>query len=129
MRYDFLAEPVSEAEPCGPDLEETFDPDYANVTAEASSLIPQRFYDRGREKIFDRSIIDLPAQEAAITGLLKRSRDIRLLVLDARIQILAGKLTGFSEALSGLVTVITTFWAEFHPLPVRRRHDRPPEHA
>lgn len=117
MRYDFLAEPVSVAEPCGPDLEESFDPDYANVTAEASGLIPQRFYDRGREKVFDRSIIDLPAQEAAITALLKRSRDIRLLVLDARIQLLAGKLIGFSEALSGLVIVVTTFWDQFHPLP------------
>jgi type VI secretion system protein ImpA len=117
MRYDFLAEPVSEAEPCGPDLEESFDPDYANVTAEASGLIPQRFYDRGREKVFDRSIIDLPAQQAAITGLLKRSRDIRLLVLDARLQLLAGKLIGFSEALSGLVIVVTTFWDQFHPQP------------
>ena len=118
MRYDFLATPVSEAEPTGPDLDQAFDPDYANVTANASSLIPQRFYDRSKDKIFDRSTIELPPHQEAISKLLEQSRDIRLLVLDARLQILAGKLVGFSEALQGLVMVVTTFWDQYHPQPL-----------
>lgn len=120
MRYDFLREPISEDEPCGPDLEESFDQTYAQWTGEASGLVPERYYTPrmgGGVTVFDRATIDYPEQERRLTELLKRSKDIRVLVLDARFQLLEGDLVGFSEALSGVEILTTGFWDAFHPLP------------
>lgn len=120
MRYDFLREPISEDEPCGPDLEEAFDAIYAQWTAEASGLIPERFYTPrmgGGVTVFDRASIDYSEQERRLIELLRKSKDLRLLVLDARFQLLAGNLTGFSEALTGVEILATAFWEGFHPVP------------
>ena len=123
MRFDFLREPISEAEPCGPDLEEAGDSGYATYLLLATSRLPQRFFqgaEGGGDKAglpFDKSSVDLAAEVAAITGFLARTRDIRLLTLEARFQILAGSIGGFSEALQGLALLVTGFWDHFHPLP------------
>jgi type VI secretion system protein ImpA len=89
----------------------------------ASSRLPQRFFQNaepGSDRAgapFDKSSIDLASETAAIDALLQRSRDLRLLTLDARFQILSGSITGFAEAIAGMATVVSDFWDTFHPLP------------
>ena len=59
MRYDSLHAPVSEAEPCGPDLDETGDDGYANYMLLASGRLPSKFFDinrdTGEEAPFDKA--------------------------------------------------------------------------
>lgn len=121
MRYDFLHEPISEAEPCGPDLEESFDQQYVLWTSEASGLVPERYYtplmSGGGVTVFDRSSIDYAEQDRRIMALLQRSRDLRLVTLDARFQLLEGDLEGFAEALEGARILTVEFWDQVHPLP------------
>jgi type VI secretion system protein ImpA len=120
MRYDSLRSPISETDPCGPDLDEIGDGDYANYMLLASSRLPAKFYsvrETGEEAPFDRKSIDLDDELEAIGGFLKRSRDVRLLTLEARFQILTGSLIGFSEAVQGIAILVSEFWEKFLPLP------------
>lgn len=120
MRYDNLRSPLSETDPCGPDLDETGDDDYANYMLLASGRLPSKFYsvrDTGEEAPFDKKSIDLDDELETIGGFLRRSRDVRLLTLEARFQILAGNLVGFSEAVQGLAVLVGDFWDHFVPRP------------
>jgi type VI secretion system protein ImpA len=118
MRFDFLAEPISADDPCGPDLEEAGDNEYNNYVLQASGLVPERYYDRASGRIYDRANLNLSDNVAAIAKLLGRTRDLKLLALDLRFHLLAGKLVGFSEALQGMAILVTGFWENFHPLPL-----------
>jgi hypothetical protein len=44
MRYDSLRSPLSETDPCGPDLDEIGDGDYANYMLLASRRLPDKYY-------------------------------------------------------------------------------------
>lgn len=119
MRFDDLSKPVSEEAPAGPDLDEAMDADYLNYTLVAADRLPASYLiqvpggtDR---KPFDRSVIDLDTELETIAGLLGRSRDVRLLTLDARFNAAAGNLVGFCEAVEGLAIVVGAFWDSFHP--------------
>ena len=124
MRFDFLAEPISDDAPAGPDLEEAGDEIYNNYIMLASSRLPQRFFQNaepGSDRAgapFDKSSVDLVSETATIHGLLERSRDLRLLTLEARFQILSGSIAGFAEAIAGIATVVGALWDTFHPLPL-----------
>ncbi|HTM76621.1 MAG TPA: type VI secretion system ImpA family N-terminal domain-containing protein [Devosia sp.] len=123
MRFDFLSEPISADAPCGPDLEESGASDYSNYLVLAASRLPQRFFqsiESGPDRAglpFDKASIDLETEQAIIHAFLQRTRDVRLLTLDARFQILAGNIIGLCEAIEGIALVVTRFWADFHPLP------------
>lgn len=127
MRHHGLDQPLSEESPCGPDLEETGDWDYANFMLLADSQLPARFFSTdtdgtGREVPFDKSSIDLEAQLAAIDGFLARSRDIRLLTLEARFQILTGHIDGFCDALQAIAALVESHWDHVHPMPFEGEH-------
>ncbi len=125
MRYDSLREPLSETDPCGPDLDEDGDMDYANYMLLASTRLPTKFYstrETGEEAPFDKSSIDLDDELEVIGGFLRKSRDVRLLTLEARFQILSGNLIGFSEALQGLAIIVSTYWDKFLPMPYEGSH-------
>jgi type VI secretion system protein ImpA len=113
MRYDRLLEPVSEAEPCGPDLDEAGDDQYLNYVLAVSSRLPERFF-RG-DKPFDRTEIKLKDEVDVIGGLLERSRDLRLLCIEARFQSFAGELPGFADCLEAAAGLVLKFWADVHP--------------
>ncbi len=116
MRYDKLFEPVSEDEPCGPDLDESEDDDYLNYTLTAEERIPGRFFDPDTGAPFDKSSIDLKSEVKQISKLLEGSRDIRLLCLEARFQCLAGQITGFCECIVTIAGLIERFWDHVHPI-------------
>src|SRR5262245_51699467 len=114
MRYDRLLEPVSEAEPCGPDLDEAGDDEYLNYVLAVSSRIPERFY-RSDGKPFDRTEIKLKPETDTIGALLDRTRDLRLLCIEARFQSFAGELPGFADCLQAAAGLVEKFWADVHP--------------
>jgi type VI secretion system protein ImpA len=113
MRYDRLFEPVSEAEPCGPDLDEAGDDGYLNYVLAVSSRLPERFF-RG-DKPFDRNEIKLKEEVDTIGGLLDRTRDLRLLAIEARFQSFAGELPGLADCLEAAAGLVVKFWADVHP--------------
>lgn len=124
MTLEWLRDPISEEEPCGPDLEATDDDAFLDYYYEAESIMPERYFTPGLSDdsaeftpgvLFDRKSIKHKEDKEKITGLLKRSRDLRLLSLLARLMILAGRLDDFAEALEGTADVLEAFPDDVHP--------------
>ena len=115
MRYDYLLEPISDTEPCGPDLDELGDNKYLNFVLGADSRFPEQFFDPGTGKPFDRSSLKLPDAVGPIPAFLDESRDLRLLTLDARFQILAGQIEPFVDAVQAMAALLRERWDDVHP--------------
>lgn len=130
MALDNLLEPVSPDQPCGPDLEREDDAGFLDYYYEAESRLPERYFtpgspDDGREdRLFDPRQIDLRAEKAAIAPLLARSRDLRLVSLLARFQILAGKLAEFASSLEDMAALLGQWPDQLHPRMIRSPGDR-----
>lgn len=127
MKLDWLLEPIDEADPCGPDLEREDDDAFVDYFFEAESRMPERYFTPGmtgvgrdgregsEDKLFDPRSIDLPRETGTITGLLRRSRDLRLLSLLARFQILAGRAVDFADTVEAMAGLLETFPQAAHP--------------
>ncbi|MFA5537572.1 MAG: type VI secretion system ImpA family N-terminal domain-containing protein [Gemmobacter sp.] len=115
MRLDDLLKPVSADAPCGPDLLAEDDPDFADYYYSVEDRLPTSYFNVARGALFDPRSVDLKAESAQIDALLKRSRDIRLLVLEAKFQILAGRLGGFAGAVAAVAALIETFPEDLNP--------------
>lgn len=112
--------------PCGPDLEQTDDPEFIEYYFEAEGRLPERYFVPGMrvgregqegsdDTLFDPASVDHKTERSTIEGLLKRSRDLRLLTLLARWEILAGRLTGFADAMDATAAVLEAFPDDAHP--------------
>jgi type VI secretion system protein ImpA len=110
-----LTRPISEGEPCGPDLDLAGDVDYMNFVAKAESLIPTSFFSGPEETPFDRSKIDFAAELGALRPLLARTRDVRLLTILAKFSILNRDIGGFETAVFGIQELLKERWDEVHP--------------
>jgi type VI secretion system protein ImpA len=110
-----LTSPVAEEEPCGPDLDLAGDADYMNFVAKAENLLPSTFFSGPDGKPFDRSTIDFAAELSAMQPLLARTRDIRLLVILAKLSILNRDLAGFEGAVHAIHELLKQRWDEVHP--------------
>jgi type VI secretion system protein ImpA len=115
MRYDWLLEPISAEAPCGPDLDEIGDEKYLNYVLPVASRIPPRFYKADTDEPVDRSAIKLKEELPVIADLLKQSRDIRLLCIEARLQSFAGDLSGFADCITAVAGLVERFWEDVHP--------------
>jgi type VI secretion system protein ImpA len=116
--FTSLARPVSDAEPCGPDLELAGDANYMNFVARAEGLLPTSFFvrdDEGRQTPFDRSALDIDAQVTQIANLLATTRDLRLLSLLAKFLIINRDLAGFTGAMDCIAKLLEERWDEVHP--------------
>ena len=56
-----LTAPVSEGDPCGPDLDLEGDPDYLNFMAKAEGLLPASYFSGQDGRPFDRTSVDFDA--------------------------------------------------------------------
>jgi type VI secretion system protein ImpA len=110
-----LTDPVSADEPSGPDLDLEGDPDYLNFMARAEGLLPASFFSRSDGKPFDRTSIDFAAEFEAAKPLLERTRDIRLITLLTRFQILNRDLSGFVTGVEAIVKLLDESWEDVHP--------------
>ena len=116
-----LLTPLTEELPCGPDLEQTDDGEFVEYYFEAESRLPERYFipgspEDGREdRLFDPRSVDLRAEVQAISGLLARSRDLRLLSLQARFQILAGRLSDFVNSVEAMTDLLAEWPQAVNP--------------
>jgi type VI secretion system protein ImpA len=109
-----LTGPLSEEDPCGPDLDAAGDLDYMNFVATAENLLPASFFDMDG-KPFDRSKIDFAAVLAAMRPPLERTRDVRLFVLLAKFSVLNRDLALFETAVRAIQEMVSRCWDEIHP--------------
>ncbi len=112
-----LCTPFSSTDPCGPDLDMEGDADYLNFFAGVEGVLPTTFFSLEDGSPFDRSTVDIKGQLDAIKPLLARTRDIRLLILQARLSILNKDLGGFALNLAATAYWLDKFWNEVHPRP------------
>jgi len=112
-----LCLPISQADPCGPDLDSAGDADYLNFLAQVEGILPTSFFSLEDGKPFDPSTIDLQGQLAEANKLLARSRDIRLLMIRARLLILNRDLAGFAVTLGAVAECLDRYWDAVHPRP------------
>jgi len=113
VEFAALTDPLSEAEPCGPDLELTGDAEYMNFVARAEGLLPASYFRDGRP--FDRASIDFESVFEAIRPLLARTRDIRLLTILAKFSILNRDLASFETAIRAVAALLAQQWDDVHP--------------
>ncbi|SIS57086.1 ImpA family type VI secretion system protein [Paracoccus saliphilus] len=116
-----LLAPISEEDPCGPDLEREDDPDFVDYYFEAEARMPERYFTPGTaedgsdDRLFDPRSVDLGKEKAVIDRLLARSRDLRLMGLLARFQILAGRLGDFADTVEDMAAMMGQWPEEVHP--------------
>jgi type VI secretion system protein ImpA len=111
LDFSALAQPVSEAEPCGPDLDAAGDADYLNFLAGADGLLPASYFE------FDAAAVDFPTQFEAAGKLLATTRDVRLLVALAKLKVLNRDLGGFAAAIDAIAALLAERWEDVHPRP------------
>ena len=116
MRLDDLIKPISPDAPCGEDLLALDDPDYCDYYFNVEDRLPASYFNMLRGTLFDPKSVDQKAESTQIDALLKRSRDLRLLGLEAKFQILSGRFKGFADAVMGFAGLIETYPAEVHPV-------------
>ena len=124
MKLEALLEPVSEDQPCGPDLNAEMDPEYDEYYFGALGRLPGFYFQpgvdrpdgsRSPDRLFDSAGVDHAAEAKAIDSLLSRSRDLRLLVLRAQWEALAGRLGPMAEAVEAMAALLETFADAAHP--------------
>jgi type VI secretion system protein ImpA len=110
-----LCAPLAGADTCGPDLDFDGDSEYLNFFAQAEGILPPSFFSAEDGKPFDRSLVDFNGQFVLIKPLLERTRDLRLLIMQARLQILNRDLAGFAASVVAVAEWLETFWDDIHP--------------
>ncbi|PXA98383.1 hypothetical protein DMC47_08825 [Nostoc sp. 3335mG] len=114
MRFDFLATPLDGDSPTGLDFEEEGDTAYFNYVLPAQGRLPHSYFDKDGNP-FERQKINVAEESRAIAGFLARSYDLRLLLLEARIQAINGTFAGLADSLEGMALLLESFWEEAHP--------------
>lgn len=124
MSFEWLKDPISDDAPCGPDLEATDDAAFVDYYYEAESRMPERYFTPGIKgpnddfmpgTRFDPTSIKHAAEKKTITDLLKRSRDLRLVSLLARLMALGARLPDFAEAVAAMADLLETYPEEVNP--------------
>jgi type VI secretion system protein ImpA len=115
-----LTRPISETDPCGPDLDLDMDKDYMDFTATIETILPPGYMvvEQGTRMPFDQSErykIDFDTQFAKIGKLVSRTHDLRLLATIARMQALCRDLAGFETCIAAISTILSQFWEAVHP--------------
>lgn len=94
---------------CGPDLDLAGDDDHLGFLARVEGVLPSSFAE------FERSQINFEAEFKAADALLKRSRDLRVLVLVAKLMILDRRLPEFAGVVAGMADLLNRQWDAVHP--------------
>ena len=102
-------EPISAESPCGPDLDLEGDAGFMNFMAATEGQLPDSFFK------FDRKSIDFPAAFAAAEPLTKRTHDVRLYALLAKLAILNRDLAGFARWVGTITALLEGHWDDVHP--------------
>lgn len=101
--------PVTQDQPCGPDLDFEGDLAFMNYMARAEGLLPESFF------AFDRGSIEYAKEFDQIGELSEQTRDLRLLVLYAKLSILNRDIASFTKAVTTAAAALDQWWDEIHP--------------
>ncbi|MCQ0989522.1 type VI secretion system protein TssA [Jiella marina] len=123
---DSLLQPISDAAPCGPDLVAEFDGEFLNFRDRIEAMLPERFaggrFMREDGLPFEPREIKISTEKKAIDALLERSRDIRFVLIEARLYLLTGRLQDFAARLDAIAQLLDRHWEHVHPTdPMSRR--------
>lgn len=123
MRPEDIIQPISADAPCGEDLLLADDPDFVDYYFAVEDRFPTSYFNLARGTLFDPKSVDAKTESAQIDALLKRSRDLRLLGIEAKFQILSGRFKGFVDAVTAMAGLLETYPDAVHPLdPTDRRN-------
>jgi len=100
---------VSDEDPCGPDLDLEGDTEFMNFIAATEGQLPASYY------AFNRASIDFAAASQAAEKLLKRTLDLRLLALMAKLSILNRDVAGFAQRLGNVAWLVKEHWEGANP--------------
>lgn len=121
MKLDDLLKPVSADAPCGEDLLAADEPDFVDYYFNVDDRLPASYFKLATGTLFDPKSVDHRAEQAQIDALLKQTRDLRLLGIEAKFQILAGRFKGWADAVLAMIALVKTWPDEVHPLdPIER---------
>jgi type VI secretion system protein ImpA len=109
MDVSGLTAAISEEDPCGPDLEIAGDADFLSYLAAAEGHLPRAYFS------FDAKSVDFDDLIEKGTALLGRSRDVRLVILIAKLEVLRRDLAGFAGWLDGLARLFAERWDCLNP--------------
>lgn len=115
---DALLLPVAEADQCGPDLDLSGDGEFHEFFARIEGVLPKTFFSRdeaGRQVAFKPSPEKFSDQYPNLRSLLDRSRDVRLLVIAAKLSVFEQNIHLFSEILRILSIWLDKWWDSVNP--------------
>jgi type VI secretion system protein ImpA len=114
-----LTSPVPGEDPCGPDFDAEGDVDYLNFFASVDAVFPTSFFEvkdgEGNVRRFDPKVHDLDAKIEAAKGFVRRTSDLRLIVLLAKLSILGKDLQGFTVCTEAIAELLDRRWDGVHP--------------
>jgi type VI secretion system protein ImpA len=105
--------PISPEAPCGPDLDAEGDLEFMNFLAAYEGQLPDSYFS------FDRKTIDFPAAFAAAAALRKRTQDLRLILVVAKLAALNRDFYGFAREVAEIAWLLQNRWDGVHPQPER----------
>jgi type VI secretion system protein ImpA len=113
MGFDLtvLDQPVDGGDPCGPDLDVVGDPDFTGFMATVEGQMPGSYFS------FDAGSLDVESILGEATTLLRRTRDVRLMVLLSKVLILSRDVAGFVGMIDGIRQLFEQHWDTVKPLP------------
>ena len=123
MRVEDILKPVSADAPCGEDLLESDDSDYVDYYFGVEDRLPTSYFNIAKGTLFDSGSVDHKSETAQIDALLKRTRDLRLLGIEAKFQVLSGRFKGFAEAVLAMAGLVETYPDEAHPIASNDRRN------
>ncbi|WP_112184500.1 type VI secretion system protein TssA [Ralstonia sp. GX3-BWBA] len=109
IRFAELALPISEDQPCGPDLE--YDTEFVVLQARATPREAAQYGDF----VAPTEALNWPELERDCQRLLLRTKDIRLLTLFLRCRTRLDQAEGLRDGLALLHAVLTAFPEQVHP--------------
>ena len=112
IEVDSLLQAVSEAQPCGEDLE--YDPAYATLEAAAKEE-PSRMIE-GEESDVSAKAPDWRDVKRKSIELLGRSKDLRIVVYLTQALATTDGLLGMSDSLDVMKALLDRYWETLHPL-------------
>ncbi|QEG01453.1 hypothetical protein Mal15_55290 [Stieleria maiorica] len=107
--HETLLAPISDDEPCGPDLE--YDAEFGEMERAAQSSEEQQFGDT----IVEAEPPDWKDVKKRAEALLSRTKDMRVVAYLARATLNQDGVVGFSQAVHLLRSYLETFWDTVHP--------------
>ena len=110
-----LCTPLPGEDPFGLDLDFEGDGSYLNFFAQAEGILPSSFFSAEDGKPFDRATVDINGHLVLLKPLLARTRDLRLLIMQGRLQILNRDLAGFAVSVSAVAQLLENSWDHVHP--------------